>query len=843
MPRWFIVFLSDMNNNRSKGSGNTGHNNTNLKYTPVNWPLMIRNYINIAWRNIKKHRIFSVINIAGLTIGLSAFWLIALYISDELSYDRYNENADRIFRVVHDATWDGGSFNLAITGVPFGPALKAEYPDVKEFARFDAEGGGTLAVGDKKIKADNILFADNAVFNMFSYHFLQGDPKTALTAPQSIVLTKTLAEKLFGSADAALNKDVAFDKNFTNKVTGVIDDIPENSHYTFAALRSFPANYNDGWSNFYVYTYIMLNKGADYKKLEAQLPSFYNRHFKKDMGNDNYHMHLQPLTSIHLHSNLQYEMSSNGSIKYVYMFSVIALLVLVIAVINYVNLSTASSSVRVKEIGVRKVVGSGKRQLISMFLIESVLLTLLASAIAVAISDVVLPYFNQLTGKSLSLWRFGVVNTIVILVAFSLLTGVLSGLYPAFFLSNFRTIPALKGQMGKQGGNILFRKTLVTFQFVITIVLIAGSGIIYQQIQFALNKNLGFNKDQVLAFHMSNRAVRSELPALKQQLMQSPLIQSVGGASNPIGNNDIGSNGFNFEEESGTPGVPGQISANATMVQNFNINEDFIPVMQIKLLAGRNFSPSMPTDTASAVIVNESLVKQLGWKDAVGKKMQYHTFGSKDPKEATVVGVVKDFNIYSLQHKIEPLVLSMPPAAKDIDNLYVRVNSKNVPAALKYLKDTYKKFDADASVDYTFLDESFARQYQSEQKQGNIIFIFTMLAISIACLGLLGLVTFAAGQRTKEIGIRKVLGATVTSIVFLLSKDFVKLICLAVVIAIPVAWYAMSAWLQNFAYRITISWGVFAIAGLAAIVIALITVSYQAIKSANANPVKAIKAE
>jgi len=804
---------------------------------------MLKNYINIAWRNIKKHRIFSIINIAGLTIGLSAFWMIALYISDELSYDRYNENADRIFRVVHDATWDGGSFNLAITGVPFGPALKADYPEVKESVRFDAEGGGLLTVGEKKIKADNILFTDNAVFNIFTYHFLAGSAGTALTEPQSIVLTKTLAEKLFGSAEAALNKPVYFDKIFTNRVTGVIDDVPANSHFTFAALRSFPANYTDGWSNFYVYTYIMLNKGADYKKLEARLPQFYAKHFKKELGNENYHMHLQPLTSIHLHSDLQYEMGSNGSIKYVYIFSIIALLVLIIAVINYVNLSTASSSVRVKEIGVRKVVGSGKKQLISMFLTESVLLTLVASLFAVAITDVLLPYFNLLTGKSLSMWQFGVTTTISILVTFSLLTGVLSGLYPAFFLSNFRTIPALKGQMGNQGTNIMFRKALVTFQFVITIVLIAGSGIIYQQIQYALNKDLGFNKSQVLAFHISSKAVRSQLPALKQQLMQSSLIQSVGGASNPIGNNDIGSNGFNFEIESGAQGIQGKIADQATMVQNFNINEDFIPALQVKLIAGRNFSPSMPTDTASAILVNESLVKKLGWKRAVGKKMQYHTFGSKEPKEAIVVGVVKDFNIYSIQHKIEPLVLSMPPAAKDIDNLYVRINGKNVPAALQYLKDTYKTFDADATIDYTFLDATFARQYQTEQKQGSIIFIFTMLAISIACLGLLGLVTFAASQRTKEIGIRKVLGATVTSIVVLLSKDFLKLICLAVIIAIPVAWYAMSMWLQNFAYRITIGWGVFAVAGSLAIVIALITVSYQAIRSATANPVKAIKAE
>lgn len=805
---------------------------------------MIRNYINIAWRNVKKHRVFSTINIAGLTIGLTAFWIIALYITDELSYDRYNTNANRIFRVVHSATWAGGSFNLVPTGVPFAPTLKADYPEVQEATRFDPEGGGTITVGDKNIKADDIMFTDNAVFNIFSYHFLYGDAKTALATPQTIVLTKTLAEKLFGSAEAALNKQVYFDKNFPNTVTGVIDDVPANSHFTFSALRSFPANFTDGFQNFYVYTYIMLKEGADYKKLEAQLPNFYNKYLKKDMGDGvKYTMALQPLTSIHLHSSLDYEMGPNSDIKYIYIFSVVALLVLVIALINYVNLSTARSSIRIKEIGVRKVVGSGKKQLVLMFLCESVLLTMLAAVIAGAFTYLLLPYFNQVTGKHLNMWQFGFATTMVALVVFTLLTGLLSGIYPSLLLSGFNTIPALKGEIGKQGSSILLRKALVTFQFAVTVILIAGSVIIYQQMQYASKKDLGFNKNQVLSFHIANEKVRFQIPALKEQLLKSSLIQSVAGASNPIGTNSIGSNGFNFEQESNKPGVQGAISTASTMVQDFKIDEDYLNTLQIKLLQGRNFSNKITTDNGSAILVNETLVKQLGWKTAIGKKMQYKFGGMSAPKETTVVGVVKDFNIYSLQHKIEPLVLQMPPVPQEQDNLYVRLSGQNIPAALQYIKNTYKKFDADATIEYSFLDENFAKQYQAEQKQGSIIFTFTILAICISCLGLLGLVIFAAAQRTKEIGIRKVLGATVGNIVLLLSKDFVKLIAIAIVIAVPIAWYAMNAWLQNFAYRISISWGVFLLAGSMAIIIALITVSYQAIKSATASPVRAIKTE
>jgi putative ABC transport system permease protein len=805
---------------------------------------MIKNYFATAWRNIRKHPVFSLVNITGLTVGLAAFWMIALYIANELSYDRYHTNADRIFRVVHHANWDGGSFKLAPTSVPFAEALKRDYPAIKETVRFDPEGGGNITAGDKNLKADDILFTDASVFNIFSYHFLYGDPKTALAAPQQIVLTRSLAEKLFGTAEAAVNKTLYFNKTFPNTVTAVIDDVPVNSHFSFSALRSFPADYTDGWQNFYVYTYILLNKGTDYKTLETQLPQFYDRYLKTAMGKVNYRMDLQPLTSIHLHSNLDYEMAANGDIKYVYIFSIVALLIVFIAVINYVNLSTARSSVRVKEIGVRKVIGSGKTQLVFLFLAESILLSAISAALAGVIVQMVLPWFSAITGKELNLWQFGVNRTIGSLVLFTLVTGLLTGLYPAFFLSGFKAIPALKGQMGKQGSTVLFRKTLVTFQFVTTIILIAASGIIYRQIQFTLKKDLGFNKNQVLTFHIDDQRVREQVPAIKQELLKNPLIEAVSAASNPIGNNNIGSNGLNFEQESSkSRPEAGRIDPSARMVQNFMVDEDYINTLQIKLSQGRNFSTAIPSDKLRSLLINETLVKELGWKHPVGKKVQMRIPNKPAPVEAVVIGVVKDFNIYSLQHKIEPLVLSMPPVAREEDNLYIRISQNNIPAALQYIKDTYKKFDADNTIQYAFLDENFAKQYQSEEKQGRIIVSFTVLAVLISCLGLLGLVTFTASQRTREIGIRKTLGAGVSDIVLLLSRDLVKLVLLAIVIATPIAYYVMHSWLQSFAYRVSIGWGIFVLAGGLALLAALLTLGIQTVRAALANPVASLRSE
>ncbi len=797
---------------------------------------MFRNYIKITFRNLQKNKVFSLINISGLTIGLAAFWLIALFVADELSFDRYHQNADRIYRVVQHANWDGGKFDLTGTSAPFAPALKNDFPEIEETARFDMEGGGAITYNNKHLQVDDMMFTDPSAFAVFTWHFLYGDAKTALTKPQSIVLTKTLATKIFGDASLALNKTISFENNYPNLVTGVIDDVPANSHFTFSALRSLPQNYTEDWNNFHLYTYILLKKDADIKKMQAGLPQFFNKYLKATMPNMDYRMELQPLTSIHLHSNLSFEMSANSSMVYIYTFSIVAVLILLIAAINYMNLSTARSSIRMKEIGVRKVTGSSKLQLVWMFLSESVLLTFIASIAAVLLISLILPWFKQLTGKELSIWRFGVWDTMLLLALFSLCTGISSGIYPALFFSRFGTIPALKGQISSQGSNQFFRKALVTFQFVITVAMIAGSVVIYQQLQYVSKKDLGFNKDQVLTFHIQSKEVRKQIPALKQQLLQNPLIQSVSSASNPIGNNDIGKTDYMIE-------MNGKMETKPRIGDTFMIDEDFIPTMQIKLLQGRNFLQEMPTDKTQALIVNETFVKDAGWKNAISKKIQYNTDEKGKPLFYQVIGVIRDFHIFSLQHKIEPLILQLPPVPKEKDNLYVRINKSGIKEALQFIESTYHKFDAENPVDYHFLDQNFARQYQAEQKQGVILLVFTILTILIACLGLFGLVTFMGQQRTKEIGIRKVLGASVVQITTLLSMDFMKLVLLALIIASPLAFFTMQKWLQNFAYRIEINWWVFAFSGLLAVAIALITISFQAIKAALANPVKSLRSE
>jgi len=680
---------------------------------------MLKNYFKIAWRNLQKHKAFSFINIFGLAVGIAAFWLITLYVTDEWSYDRYNTKADRIFRVVQHGQWNGGKFDLAVTSPPYAPTLKAEFPQVVDACRIDPEGGSKIIYGDKVINEGSILFTDNSIFNIFSYRFLYGDAKNALTKPQTIVLTKTLAENIFGDAAEAVNKTIVLGDQPTI-VTGVIADVPVNSHFTFKALRAIPAGYTAGyggsWGNSNLYTYLLLKDHNDYKKIEAAGNAFFNKHIKNDLGPMQFTLQLQALTDIHLRSNLSYELGSNGNITYVYVFSITALLILVIAVINYVNLTTARSSIRIKEIGVRKVIGSDRKQLMTMFFAESVLLTFIATMLAGVIIQFVLPYFNQLSGKTLILLQFGTTKTIFIFLGFSLFTGILSGVYPALFLSGFKTISAMKGQLGNQFSTILFRKSLVVFQFVITIVMIAGSSVIYQQLHFVLNKDMGFNKAQTLTFHINNKSVRGNIDALKQKLLQNPNIEGVGVAGNPIGNNNIGGGDFNL-------GPDGKPTAESKIVQNLVINPDFIPTLQIKMVSGRNFSASNIGDAKNAIIVNQTLVNELGWKNPVGKVVRTGVNEQGKVIEQTIIGVVKDFNTYSLQHKISPMVLEMPAETNDNDNLYVRIGKNNVQASLNYITKVYAGFDNENKPEFHFLDQNFAAQYQTEQRQGTILLI------------------------------------------------------------------------------------------------------------------------
>ena len=799
--------------------------------------IMFRNYVKIALRSLWKNRVYSGINVLGLAVGLATCLLIGLYVADELSYDRHHERADRIFRVVQRAQWEGNDMNVATTSAPFANALKQTYPEVEQAVRIVPEGGGVVQFGTTKVEANDIIFADANLFRVFSHRFLHGDPNTALSKPQCIVLTSSLATRLFGNADSALGKTVLFENNFPNLVTGVIADVPAQSHLTFSALRSLPTGFDGGWQDFSLYTYLLLRpnqSGAPAKSvtLSAKLSGFFERFLKPEMGDITYTMTLQPLTAIHLHSNLDFEAGPNGNSQTVWVFALIGGLILLLAGINYMNLATARAAIRIREVGVRKAIGSNRRQLAGLLLTETALLIGVATGAGLLLAQLALPVFNDLTGKPLNLWRFGVGPSLLAVTAFALLTGLLSGTYPTLFLSGARVVAALQGQLGTQTGTVAFRKTLVTFQFVITIALLAASGIIHQQLRFVLTKPLGFNKEQVLTVHLNDEKTRTRLPAIKAQLLGTSLIEGVAAASNPIGVNSLGGNGVFFE-------VNGKLAEATRITQRLQVDGDFVPTMGLKLAQGRNLSDRTPADRQTAVLVNEALAKALGWTRPLGKRVR----STADNLERRVVGVVRDFHTHSLQHKIEPLILQLPAQPDDQDNLYIKIRPGQTRAALTQIEKTYRQFEPGGVFSYQFLDQSFARQYATEQQQSRLLLVFTALAIFIACLGLFGLATFMAEQRTKEIGVRKVLGASIMSIVMLLSKDFLKLVLIAVMIASPLAYWAMNQWLGTFAYRVTISWWVFALAGTLAVCIALLTVSFQSIRAALMNPVKSLRSE
>src|SRR5680860_931545 len=798
---------------------------------------MLKNNLKIAWRNIKRHTGYSLLNIVGIAIGLAAFWLIALYVADELSYDRSFSNAERIYRIAQHANWEDGNFDMAVTSPHYATTLKRDFPEVEDAVRIGIEAGDVMHYDSKTIKQDDICYAENSFFILFDHPFLYGNVNTALAQPGSIVITESLAIKLFGDASHAINKTIGFGSGkYPVKVTGVIPDMPQNSHLQFSGIRSFEKDdlKSENWDDIFLYTYILLKKGSAIKSLENKLLP-HEKEIARQMGVTEFKVELQPLTDIHLNSDLDYELSSNGSLSRVYMFIVIGLLVLLIAVINYMNLSTARSTMRVKEIGIRKVVGSGKNHLIGLFISEALLVTFLAALVAIFLVQLTLPFFNDLAEKDLGLWRFGIINTGGAIIVFTVLTGFLSGSYPALFLSRFKMIPSLKGQLGNMQTSVIFRKSLVVVQFVITVCLISGSYIIYRQMQYVSQKDLGFDKDQILVSHIDNMKVRSEIPALKEALLQSPLVERVATASNPLGNNYIGKYGFYFE-------IDGKIQEKTQLANYLSVDEDFLSTNGMQLVQGRNFSKDMPTDMDAAVIINQTLMESLGYSDAIGKRVQYKT-GNDSTVYRKVVGVIKDFHSTSLQHKIEPMVLVMPSEDSERDNLYVKIAKGQAVAGMAFVKNTYDKFDPDNQADVHFLDDNFNRQYVAQQKQEKLSFIFTILAFGISCLGLLGLVIFIAAQRKKEIGIRKVLGASISSVTVMLSKDFGKLVAIAALIAFPIAWFAMDRWLQDFAYRIELKWWMFFLSGGIAVAIALVTISFQAIKAAIANSVKSLRTE
>jgi len=805
---------------------------------------MFKSYFKIAFRNLGRNKAFSAINIFGLAIGMATCLVIMLFISHEWSYDRYNKKADRIVRVVFQGSIQGEKMAEAHVMPPVAQTLRADYPEVQEATRLRNYGTPRITYKDKSFRENAFAFVDSNFFQVFTLPFLQGDPRTALVEPNTIVISREVAQKYFGSANP-MGKILFFkDYNTSLKITGVIDQVPANSHFyfdIFASMASFPEAKSPSWMTSEFYTYLVLPKGYDYKQLEAKLPQVVEKYMGPQLllamgmnlaqfqqrGN-NVGLFLQPLTAIHLRSKLKGELGLNGDIQYVYIFGSIAVIMLLIAGINFMNLSTAGAAKRAKEVGIRKVMGSVKGELIHQFLLESVLLTAMALLLAVLLVQLALPIFNDLAGIKLALNITANPWLLPGLLLFGLLVGVLAGSYPAFFLSSFRPVAVLKGRFNSSKKSLSLRSGLVVFQFFISITLIVSTTVVYRQLRYIQNKELGYNNDQVLlipAYALGNKA-----EAFRQQLRQDPRVVSVSTSGYlPAGP----SNNNNFTI------FPDDNPTQLIKTLRYSVDHQYIPTLGMQVVAGRNFSPDFTTDSAG-MILNETAANVLGWgKNALGHSLTYsNNQGIKTTYR--VIGIVKDFHFKSLHEPISPLVMTLGDNA---GTLIAKVKTPDIAGLLATTKNQWHQLTAEEPFSFAFLDERFADAYQSEQKLGKILGIFAGLTIFIACLGLFGLATFTAQQRTKEIGIRKVLGASVGSIVTLLSKDFLKLVSIATIVAWPIAWYGMHQWLQDFAYRIDMSWWIFGLAGFVALLIALLTISLQAIKAAIANPVKSLHNE
>jgi putative ABC transport system permease protein len=808
---------------------------------------MIRNYLKIAFRNLKRQKVSTGINVVGLAIGLAACILIMLYVQDELSYDRFNEKADRIFRVAIKVRLNGDDVSGPLLGQSAASDLKQQIPEVLKATRFRGQGGEFVSYGTTSFKEDNLLVADSSFFDVFSTPFLKGNQKGALSEPNTIVVTEETARKYFGNNDP-IGKVLSFGREKKPyRITGVVANVPASSHFRFDMLISFAADEEQhaGWIySMNYYTYVLLPEHYDYKKVEAKIAGLAERQIGSEIQQwlkitpkqfrakgDDFGILLQPLTDIHLYSMFgRTELSPGGNIMYVYVLTAIAAFMLLIACINFMNLSTATAVRRSREVGVRKVLGSVKGQLQQQFLIESILLAIGALMVGLLIVAMALPFFNQLTNKTLTIRLLTNWKTMAGLAAGIVLVGLLAGSYPAFYLASFRPVSVLKGRLSASHGKFNLRSGLVVFQFFVTISMIIATVTAHRQLRYMKRHKVGFDREQVLVIQNTNMLSNNEA-VYRDQIIQSPqvVMASISGQV-PVGNS-IMDNTTVMAKENPDQGV---------MSRFYFIDTEYIPTLGMSMARGRNFSKSFPTD-ASGVILNETAVKALGWqKNPIGRELIGHTDDNGAKTYYRVVGVVKDFHFESLKQKIEPLVMFL---GQNSGNILVKTRTENLPQFLAKLKQQWASFSPSAPFSYSFLDDRFEQVYVSEQKIEQVLTLFSSLTIFIACLGLFGLATYTAEQRTKEIGVRKVLGASVGSVVALLSQDFLKLILIALVIASPIAWWGMNQWLEDFAYKVTIDWWIFALAGLMAIGIALLTVSFQSVKAALTNPIKSLRSE
>jgi putative ABC transport system permease protein len=811
---------------------------------------MIKNYMKVAWRNLIKNKVFSLINIVGLATGLTCFILITLYVSDEISYDRFNEKADRIYRINSFIKLGGSELRLAVSSDPMGAVLKKDFPQVEEFVRFyNSNGSKSIRKGSEFINENAVVHADSTLFRVFTLPALYGDTKTALNDPNTVVVTESAAKKYFGATDV-VGRTIETNENGSTlyKVTAVIKDVPHNSHFNFDFFFSMD-NVQYGFGNFLSHnfqTYILLKKGADYREVEKMFPKFVESYVMPqakvvmqinsmeefNKAGNHLEYRLIPLLKIHLHSDFFVELGTNGDIKYVYIFSAVAVFILLLACINFINLSTARSMSRSREVGIRKVLGTTKSKLIFQFLSESALTVIIAMIIAVVIAWQVLPFFNQLAAKSLTPTMLFSTKMLIILIGLPFVVSVLAGSYPSLFLSSFNPVTVLKGKLNSGSHKSNIRSGLVIFQFATSIILIIATITVYRQLDYIQKRKIGFNKEQVLVIDGTG-VLGKGVEAFKNEVRKMPgVINGTNAGYLPVAGSARNDNTFSRESVLSP--------TNTFNMQFWGVDEQYIPTLGMEMKSGRNFSREFGRDS-SAIIINESTAELLGYPDPIGKKIYtLVNTTSNDVIAYEIIGVVKNFNYESLRQRIGPLAFALNNSTWATA---FRVKPENSQAVVSAISSKWKSLSTGTPFNYHFLDESFNNMYRAEQQVGRVAIAFAVLAVIIACLGLFGLATYIAEQRTKEIGVRKVLGATVQNIVMMLSRDFLMLIIIASLIAFPIAWWAMYKWLQDFEYRIGVGWWIFILSGFIAILVALFTISFQAVRAAVSNPVKSLRTE
>jgi putative ABC transport system permease protein len=808
---------------------------------------MILNYLKTAVRNIWRHRVHSVLNITGLAVGMACTIIILLWVRYEFSFDRYHENAERIYRLATDFHFGSFQGKYAVSNNAPGPVLERDYPEVQKAVRFHQVWGSSIVrYKGKKFVQHSMFYADNTVFDVFTLPLLDGNPGSALTAAYSVVITKDMAAKYFGEEDPlgkvikisnATHKNLNNEPNFT--VTGVVEKLPPNSHFTFDILLSYETFFvgdekqRGKWTGkFDNFTYLLLAPNTDYRELEKKFPALVERHLDKNLQEigASFDLFLQPLTHIHLYSHLKGDIAYPGIIELVVAFIGIAVLILIIACINFMNLSTARSAGRAREIGIRKSLGADRRALMNQFMGESIVFSMISLFLALGLVELLMPLFGSYFPWKINFENVYSPGTLVGFLALALAVGVIAGSYPAFLMSAFQPLRALKGIYRMGAGKSRFRSLLVVFQFTVSIALIVATVVCFRQFDYLQNKAFGFSREQVVVVNFVDTSIRERTESVKAELRQHGGIAGVAFISHHPGRsahrNVFAPQGFAYE--------------NMQMMDAISVDTDFVPMMDVELVAGRNFSSGHATNSRHAILVNEAAVRQFGWTPltAVGKTIT-ELKGNLDEK--TIVGVVKDFHQRNLHNTIEPLYIENEPKA--FHYVLIKIRPGNISETMGFLEKKWKEIDSTGTFDYGFLDERLAASYRDIKKLGMLFIGFTCIAILIACMGLFGLALFTAEQRTREIGIRKALGATVSDIALMLSKSFVKWVLVANIFAWPLAYWFTRDWLEDYPYRIDVGVGLYALAGLLALTIALLAVSYQTIKAARGNPIEALRYE